>query len=210
MAKWGYARVSSVGQSLESQLDELKKEGVPFSNIKSEHITGTKANRPEFNKVLRALKEGDTLYVTKLDRFARNTEDGIRIINELFKRGVRVHVLNLGLIEDTPVGRLMLNVIMAIAEFERDLIWERTQTGKMMAQQKDPNYKEGRKRKHSLAQLKHAMELHDESKSPKEITKLTGISRDILYRALRERKAKGYLQADYKSLERYEVGELEL
>lgn len=208
MANWGYARVSSVGQSLESQIEALKKEGVPVANIESEHITGTKLDRPKFNKLIKKLKEGDTLYVTKLDRFARNTEHGLRVINELVKRGVRIHVLNLGLLENTPVGRLMINVIMSIAEFERDLIWERTQTGKAIAKAKDPNWREGRKPKYDIEHMRHALALIDDGGGVTEVSRLTGISRDAIYRKLNERKAKDLYGSEYERLTS-PTGELE-
>ena len=85
--------------------------------------------------MLQVLKEGDTLVVTKLDRFARTTADGINTIKRLFENGIKVHVLNIGLVEDTPTGRLILNVMLAFAEFERDMIVERTQEGKAIAKQ---------------------------------------------------------------------------
>jgi DNA invertase Pin-like site-specific DNA recombinase len=83
-----------------------------------------------FNKLLETLKEGDTLVVTKLDRFARTTADGINLVKELFEKGIKVHVLNMGLVEDTPTGRPILSVMLAFEEFERDMIVERTQEGK--------------------------------------------------------------------------------
>ena len=87
------------------------------------------------NELLQVLKEGDTLVVTKLDRFARTTADGINTIKRLFENGIKVHVLNIGFVEDTPTGRLILNVMLAFAEFERDMIVERTQEGKAIAKQ---------------------------------------------------------------------------
>ncbi|MCT4573003.1 recombinase family protein, partial [Bacillus thuringiensis] len=92
--KYGYARVSTVTQDLESQLQTLKAEGCEV--IYSEKFTGTTTDRPELSKVLTVLSKGDTLTVTKLDRLARNTKEGIEIIEALFKRGIRVHVLNVG------------------------------------------------------------------------------------------------------------------
>src|SRR5690606_6897052 len=98
--KYGYARVSTVEQNLQSQIEQLKKAGC--TKIYEEKFTGTKKDRPEFQKLLKELKKGDTLVVTKLDRFARSASDGMEIIKGLFNRGVNVHVLNMGLIEDTP------------------------------------------------------------------------------------------------------------
>ena len=111
--KYGYARVSTLHQDLESQLQTLEKENC--DKVYSDKFTGTKTDRPHFNELLQVLKEGDTLVVTKLDRFARTTADGINTIKRLFENGIKVHVLNIGLVEDTPTGRLILNVMLAFA-----------------------------------------------------------------------------------------------
>lgn len=177
--KIGYARVSTVQQDLEAQLQLLKKEDC--EKVYKDKFTGTKKVRPEFSKLLNELKEGDTLVVTKLDRFARSTVDGINIIKELFEKGVKVHVLNMGLVEDTPTGRLIFNVMSAFAEFERDMIVERTQEGKAVAKQRD-DFREGRPKKYSKKQLDHALKLL-EYNSYKEVEALTGISKSTLIRA---------------------------
>lgn len=182
--KYGYARVSTVHQDLESQIQMLKKEGCDV--IYQEKFTGTKKDRPEFQKLLKELKKGDTLVVTKLDRFARSTADGINTIKELFERGIKVHVLNMGIVEDTPTGRLILSIMLAFAEFERDMIVERTQEGKAIAKQK-PGFREGRPKKFSKAQIEHAIRLKDEGYSYKQVAEMTGISKSTLIRARRER-----------------------
>src|SRR5699024_11183563 len=137
--KYGYARISTIGQDLRAQIEILKKE--ECDEIYTEKFTGTKVDRKEFNKLLNDIKEEDTLVVTKLDRFARSVRGCIEVIKDLFERGVRVHVLNMGVIENTPTGRLIFNIMMSFAEFERDMIVERTQEGKMIAKQ-DPNFRE--------------------------------------------------------------------
>ncbi len=146
MTVYGYARVSTAGQaldgnSLSSQVAELKAAGA--ANIYSEHFTGTKMERPEFDAVLSMLVPGDTLMVTKLDRFARNASDGYNVIKDLLDKGIKVHILNMGLLEDTPMGRLMLHMMLAFAEFERDMICERTAAGKAVARQRE-GFREGR------------------------------------------------------------------
>ena len=110
-----------------------------------EAYTGTKMDRPKFTKLIEKLEAGDTLVVCKLDRFARTATDGVELIKELLGRGVSVHVLNMGLVEDTPTGRLTLTIMMAFAEYERDMIIERLNDGKAEAKAKNPEYKEGRK-----------------------------------------------------------------
>ncbi|MEK4200925.1 recombinase family protein [Cytobacillus sp. FSL K6-0265] len=184
--KYGYARVSTVHQELESQLQSLKSEGCEV--IYSEKFTGTKTNRPEFRKLLSIVDEGDTLVVTKLDRLARNTREGIEIIEDLFAKGVKVHVLNVGLLENTTMGRFFLQTLLAVAEMERNIIIERTQEGKAIAKQRD-DFREGRPRKHSKTQVDHALDLLA-NHSYTEVERLTGISKATLVRRNRERKSK--------------------
>jgi DNA invertase Pin-like site-specific DNA recombinase len=185
LTKYGYARVSTVNQDLESQLKSLQAEGC--HEIFSEKFTGTKAERPKFKEVLSRLETGDTLVVTKLDRFARSTVDAINTVKSLFERGVKVHVLNMGLVEDTPTGRLILTIMSGFAEFERDMIVERTQEGKAIAKQRE-DFREGRPRKHGKAQIEHALDLLD-NHSYTEVERITGISKATLTRRNRERKA---------------------
>lgn len=181
--KYGYARVSSVGQDLQAQVKMLKSEGCEI--IYKEKLTGVRADREEFNKLLKKLEAGDTLVVTKLDRFARSVRSGIEVIKDLFELGVRVHVLNMGVIENTPTGRLIFNIMMSFAEFERDMIVERTQEGKMIARQ-DPNFREGRPRKFSKQQIEHAIMLKQKH-TYRQVEEMTGISKPTLYRALKAR-----------------------
>ena len=179
---YGYARVSTVGQDLEAQIQALKNEGC--EEIYSEKFTGTKADRPKFQELLSKLKEGDTLVVTKLDRFARSAVDAIQIVRELYERGVKVHILNMGLIENTPTGKLIFTIMSGFAEFERDMIVERTQEGKAIAKQRD-DYREGRPKKYSKKQIEHALKLL-ETHSYKQVGEMTGISKSTLIRAKKE------------------------
>lgn len=186
--KYGYARVSTVMQDLESQLQLLGNEGC--DQIYSEKFTGTKADRPKFKEVLSLLQEGDTLVVTKLDRFARSTVDAIQTVKALFEKGVKVHILNMGLVEDTPTGRLIFNIMSSFAEFERDMIVERTQEGKAIAKQRD-DFREGRPNKYSKTQIEHALGLL-ETNSYKQVEEMTGISKSTLIRAKRKMVMKRY------------------
>lgn len=183
--KYGYARVSTTHQDLEVQLQMLEKESCDF--IYSEKYTGTKKKRPEFQKLINSLKEGDTLVVTKLDRFARSTQDALEIIKDLFNRNIKVHVLNMGVIENTATGRLIFTIFSAFAEFERDMIVERTQEGKLLAKQ-NPDFREGRPRKFSKHQINHALSLL-ESHSYKQVEQMTGISVSTLVRARKKKQA---------------------
>ena len=119
------------------------------------------------------------LVVTKLDRFARTAIDSVSAVRELFDRGIRVHILNMGLVENTLTGNLILTVMLAFAEYERGMIVERIQTGKAIARQ-DPNFREGRPKKFTAVQIQHAMELLDSGKSYKQVEAMTGISKSTL------------------------------
>jgi len=146
---YGYARVSTKGQdrygnSLEDQEAQLRSAGC--ETIYLDAYTGTKMDRPEFSKLVGKLTAGDRLVVTKLDRFARTTSGGIDTIKELLGRGVSVHILNMGLIDNTPTGQLIVTILLAFAEYERNMIMERTQSGKAVARATRPDYREGRKR----------------------------------------------------------------
>lgn len=184
--KIGYARVSTVNQDLETQIQQLRNENC--DKIYFEKVTGTKREREEFEKALAELKSGDTLVVTKVDRFARNTQNAIDVVQELFERGVKVHILNMGIIENTPTGKLIFSIFSAFAQFERDMIVERTSEGKVIARQKE-DYREGRPKKYTKAFLEHAMELL-ETNSYKQVENMTGISKSTLIREKRKKNAK--------------------
>ena len=144
---YGYARVSTVGQardgnSLEDQKVKLIEAGA--SEVYVDSFTGTKLDRPEFDKLKAKLSDGDTLVVTKLDRIARNAAGGITLVDDLIERGVKVHILNMGMMDNTPTGKLIRHIMFAFAEFERDMIVQRTSEGKAVAR-KNPEYREGRK-----------------------------------------------------------------
>lgn len=184
---YGYARVSTKGQakdgnSLEAQEIALCSAGA--IEIYADAFTGTKANRPELDKLLAVMQSGDTMVVTKLDRIARSATQGIALIQSLLDRGIVVHVLNMGLMDNTPTGKLIRNIMLAFAEFERDMIVERTQEGKAIAKQ-NPDFKEGRPKKFSRVQINHALDLLNEY-SYKQVEQMTGISKSTLKRAKRK------------------------
>ena len=184
---YGYARVSTTGQSkdgnsLEDQTHALQQYGC--QEIITEAFTGKTMERPQFQQLLKKLLPGDTLVVTKLDRFARTAIDGVATVRDLFDRGVRVHILNIGLVENTLTGNLILTVMLAFAEYERGMIVERTQTGKAVAKQ-NPHFREGRPKKYTSIQIQHAMDLLNSGKSYKQVEAMTGISKSTLIRARR-------------------------
>lgn len=189
---YGYCRVSSKGQLDNNSLEQQKQEILSkYSNaiIYQEQYTGTKTDRPLFNELVEKLQDGDMLVVTKLDRLARNTVEGIQIIENLFERKVSIHVLNVGLLENTTMGQFFIKTLLAVAEMERNMIIERTQQGKAIAKQ-NPNFREGRPKKFKNGLIELAMNefLHGQ-KTYADIDRDYGISKSTLYRAIKKRQA---------------------
>ena len=179
----GYARVSTKyqekdGNSLDAQEQQLRNAGARI--VYRESHTGATLQRPVFCDLREALEPGDTLMITKLDRLARSAVLGIDLIDELLSHGIKVHVLNMGLMDNTPTGKLIRNILLAFAEFERDMIIERTQEGRRIS----GNYG-GRPKKYKQEQMEHAMELL-KNHSYKQTSEMTGISVSTLYRAKRK------------------------
>lgn len=184
---YGYARVSTKGQakdgnSLDAQEKQLRENGA--EEIFIESFTGVKMERPELDKLLERVQDRDTLIVTKLDRFARSVSQASNLITMLIDKGVRVNVLNLGILDNSSVSTLMRNILLSFAQFERDMIVERTQEGKAIARQRE-DFREGRPKKYGRKQIVHALELL-ESHSYKQVEEITGISKSTMIRAKKE------------------------
>ena len=181
---YGYSRVSTKtqvkGNSLEEQKQELLKHGC--AEIIEEQYTGRTTDRPKFKKLIEeTVKSGDTLVVCKLDRFARTVTEGIATVRYLFGKGVKVHVLNVGLLEDTPMGNFFITTLLAVAELERCMIMERTLAGKEIAKTRK-GYREGRPPV-LRDKMNYAMLMIDEQHySYRETAKLTGISVSTIVR----------------------------
>ena len=190
---YGYARVSTKGQakdgnSLEGQEQRLRENGAV--EIFKDSFTGTKLDRPNFNVLLSKLQKGDTLMVTKLDRIARSVAQGSELIEDLINKGVKVNILNMGIMDNTSTGKLVKNIFLAFAEFERDMIVERTQEGKTVAKANNPNFKEGRPKAYTQKQLDNALSMltvNGGKSSYKEVAELLGISKSTLIREQRKR-----------------------
>ena len=184
--KYGYCRVSTKGQldgnSIEEQTTAIKNL-YSDTEIIVESYSGAK-ERPLFNQLLDKAQENDYVIVTKLDRFCRSTKEGLEYIDLLMNKGVKIHILNMGLIENTPMGRLIVTNLLAFAEFERAMIIERTQGGKQIAKQRT-DFKEGRPPKYNKKKINHALELLN-IYSYKQVEELTGISKSTLIRAKRK------------------------
>lgn len=191
--KYGYARVSTTDQKLENQLEALKIAGA--DKIYQEKFTGTTTERPEFTKLLQQLNSDDTLIVTKLDRFARNTREALDIIQDLFNREIKVNILNMGLIDNTPTGQLIFTIFSAFAQFERDMIVTRTQEGKAYAKRNDPHFREGRPQTYTDEQMRLAYQLRQQGMTYKMIARKTGISERT-----QQRRFKALLNANNQKL----------
>lgn len=163
----------------------IKEHGAEVIYIDS--FTGTKMIRPEFDKLLEELKAGDTLVVAKLDRFARSVSQASDLITKLIDDGIRVDVCNLGILDNSSMSTLMRNILLSFAQFERDMIVERTQEGKAIARQ-NPDFREGRPKKYSRTRINHALELL-EHYSYRQVEEMTGISKSTLIRARRKEKS---------------------
>lgn len=184
---YGYARVSSAGQATDGNslvVQERELRGAGAAVIYKDAFTGTKGSRPELDKLLSVLQEGDTLVATKLDRIARSVRVGYDLVEGLLKRGVRVYIMNMGVMDNTPSGKLTRNIFLSFAEYERDMIEERTREGKRIKRETDPNYREGRKRvpfdREKMLELKPVVERGEMTVS--EACRLVGISRSKWYR----------------------------
>lgn len=193
---YGYARVSTIGQatngnSLEAQREQLIAAGA--QEIYADSFTGTKMDRPELSKLLEKIEDGDTLIVTKLDRFARSVGQASELITDLLNRGITVNVLAIGILSNDSVNTLLRNVLLSFAQFERDMIVQRTQEGKAIRRATDPNYREGRKPKYDKARLLHAIELLN-THSYKQVEELTGISKSTIIRYKRQLIAEGLIK----------------
>ena len=184
---YGYARVSTIGQkkdgnSLEEQEKVLRENGA--MKLYVDAFTGTKIERPEFQKLLKEVKPGDIIIATKLDRVSRSASQGIALVDELIEKGVTMHILNMGVMNNTPTGKLIRNIMFSFAEFERDMIMERTSEGRSIARQK-PGYKEGRPRKDITEFEKLAKKQKNGLITVEECCKILKISRGTWYNRVR-------------------------
>lgn len=186
---YGYARVSTKkqlsGNSIEEQYSTFKEQGC--QEIIVEQYTGKTTDRPELGALMHKMTKGDTLVVTKLDRLARNVVEGVTLVRELLRSGIKVHVLNVGLLDDTPMGNFFITTLLAVAELERSMIMERTQAGKEVAKTK-PGFKDGRPRI-AKNRIDAALALVDAGNSYNKVAELTNIGVATLYRARARKKA---------------------
>lgn len=193
--KYAYARISVRKQSLDNNsLNDqiIKLKATNYDKLIVEDFSVSNTKRPQFNNLIQKLQNGDVLIVATLDRIAKNITEGSSIINALLKRDIAVHILNIGLIDNTPNGKNIANIFLAFAEYEREMIIERTQAGKEIARTKH-GFREGRP---PIDQNKKdfAVDLIiNQKKSYNEAVKLTGLSKSTITRSVRIAKAQQFI-----------------
>ena len=185
--KIGYARVSTKEQNLSLQMDALKNEGC--KQIFQEKISGAKADRPELRKMIGQLREGDTIVTWKLDRMGRSLRDLVNLVNEIQDKGAGLKSLNDSIDTTTPQGKLTFHLFASLAEFERDIIRERTKAGLEAARAR--GRKGGRpkglsKEARDKAMIAETLYTKREM-SVTEICKHLGVARSTLYKYLKHR-----------------------
>ncbi|MEV7961699.1 recombinase family protein [Oerskovia paurometabola] len=187
--KIGYARVSTQGQDLTAQHEELERLGVEAERIYVDHgLTGTNRERPGLREALAACRAGDTLVVTKLDRLARSLPDARDIADELTRRRIVLSLGGSAYDPTDPVGKLLFNVLGMVAEFETDLIRMRTREG--MAVAKAKGRLRGKKPKLTTAQQRHLLAVHAAGEHTSgELAELFGVSRATVYRTIQRATA---------------------
>lgn len=181
----GYARVSTTDQNLDRQLDTLKAQGC--ERIYEVKMTGTKASRPQLDIMLATLREGDTLVIESFSRLSRSTKDLLEIVDRLKEMKVNLVSLKEQLDTTTATGKMMLTVLSALSQFERDIIAERTVEGLKAAKARG---RQGGRPKASSKAVEMALQLYDADKmSIRQISEATGLSTATINRRVAERKA---------------------
>ncbi|MBB2199967.1 MAG: recombinase family protein [Gluconacetobacter sp.] len=180
--RYGYARVSTDHQSTDAQLTALRHEGLTDDQITQDVISGgvPALVRPGMSSLLGRLQEGDHLIAAKLDRLGRDTIDVMGLIRILNERRINLRILNIGIETNTPNGRLFLTILAGFAEFEREIIRERTLAG--LAAAREAGIKLGRRPKLSTRQRAHAIELARSGVSNRQIANLLGVSASTIQR----------------------------
>ena len=180
---FGYARVSTEQQNLDRQLDALKKYGCDM--IYNEKMTGTKRDRPELAKMLDRMTEGDTVVIESLSRLGRSTKDLIELTELFQSKGVHLVSLKESIDTSTSTGKLLFTLMSAIAQFERDVIADRTNEGLKSARARG---RTGGRPKTDPDAVRKAIKLYNTQQySIKEIEELTGVKKSTLYRNLPDR-----------------------
>lgn len=177
--KIGYARVSTIEQHLDSQRHVLDEAGCKL--IFEEKVSGVRKGRPELEKLLSQLRPKDTVVVCKLDRLARSTKHLLDIVETLKEKNATFYSIGEPWADTTShAGKMIMTVFAGISEFERDLIRERTETGRKDAMKRGVKF--GRPKKLSAEQKKLALRLVEEGRSIQEIATTFNVNRSTIYR----------------------------
>jgi DNA invertase Pin-like site-specific DNA recombinase len=183
----GYARVSTIDQNLDLQLDALKQAGC--EQVFTDKITGTKFDRPQLEELKKILRSGDTVIVWKMDRMGRGLRDMIIIMKEFEDKGVGFKSITEGIDTTTNTGKLVFHIFASLAEFERNLIVERTKAGLKAGRARGKVG--GRPRKLSEEQRELLRKMHADITIPlSTITETFGISKQMIYQVVNEGKKK--------------------
>lgn len=183
MAVWGYARVSTVDQDTAAQFAALRKAGIEPDRIVTDHASGTRQERPGLTRLLEQLEPGDVLTVWKLDRLGRSVSHLVSVVEDLGRRGVEFRSLTEALDTTTAGGRLLFHVAAAVAEFERELIVERTRAALDVARSRRRQL--GRPSSVNKHQFQLIHRMAGEGKPHRIIAASTGLSRAVVGRVLR-------------------------
>ncbi|MFI7049787.1 recombinase family protein [Streptosporangium sandarakinum] len=177
---FGYARISTPDQNPDHQIDALLRAGVERDNIYLDRASGAKASRPQFDIVLRMLRSGDTLKVTRLDRLSRSVLHLVTLGAELRMRGIGLHVIEQGIDTDTMEGRAMFGMLSVLAELQRELIVANTNDG--LAAARARGRVGGRRPRLTADQAALAQQLYDaRTKTVQQIADLFGVPRSTVY-----------------------------
>ena len=191
----GYARCSTIDQNLDWQLDALNSEGC--ERIYQEKASGTKKERPELERMLDAMREGDTIVVCELTRLSRSTKDLFELIERISKSGVNIRSIKEKWLDTTtPQGKLLFTIFAGVSQFERDLTHERTMDGLAAARARG---RMGGRPKADPKAVEQAIALYNAKTIPiKDILNTTGLSKATFYQYLRERKNQTTVEAEPK------------
>jgi DNA invertase Pin-like site-specific DNA recombinase len=183
--KLGYARVSTIDQSLDLQVDALIDQGVEERDIFKEKLTGSRKDRPELDKLLQYAKPGDTIVVWKLDRIGRSLKHLIDIMEHLENQGIQFISINDQIDTTTATGKLIFHMMAALSQFEREMIIERTKAGLKAARARG---KLGGRPTKDTNSIELALKMYDDKYPIEQIVKATGVSKTSLYRYLNKRE----------------------
>lgn len=186
--RYAYARISTDKQLLDRQIDMLAEYDIPAEHYFTDVMSGTKRHRPGFDELMKRLAPGDDLYIESFSRLSRSTKDLLQIIEELDEKGVHVHSLHESFDTSTPQGKLMLTMISALSQFERDVLSERTREGLKSARARGHM---GGRPSADKDKLEMAFKLYDEGSTPvKAICEQLKIAQPTFYKYNRLRKEK--------------------